>query len=170
MCTDRPCVCTDHVSAVLTMCRLYRPCVCTDHVSSVPTMYLYPPCVCSHHVSAVPTMCLYIPWALSCTQHNLLSTLTHVSLLVSTQRKADFPPQQTGATRLAPGEACRQKAEVCSDAKDTYCYFSDLKQIPESKHRYVCMPARSHTFTQSLSHSHTQPTHQPNQPVTESLM
>ena len=35
--------------------------------------------------------------ALSCAQHNLLSTPTHVSLLVCTRGKADFSPQQTGA-------------------------------------------------------------------------
>ena len=40
---------------------------------------------------------------------NLLSTITHVSLLVCTWRKADFPPQKTHANTLAPGEACRQK-------------------------------------------------------------
>ena len=37
-------------------------------------------------------------------------------------RKADFPPQQTGAATLAPVEACRWKAEVCSGANDTWCY------------------------------------------------
>ena len=29
-------------------------------------------------------------------------------------RKADFPPQQTGAATLVPGEACRRKPEACS--------------------------------------------------------
>ena len=43
-----------------------------------------------------------IPWTLSCIQRNLLSTATHVSLLVFTRRKADFPLQQTCATKLAP--------------------------------------------------------------------
>ena len=64
--------------------------------------------------------------ALSCTQHNLLSTPMHVSLLVCSRRKADFPPQQTGSTTLGPGEACRRKAEVRSSANDTWCYFTDL--------------------------------------------
>ena len=32
----------------------------------------------------------------------LTSTMTHVSLLVCPRRKADFPPQQTHATTLAP--------------------------------------------------------------------
>ena len=65
-------------------------------------------------------------WALSCTQHNLLSTPTHVSLLVCTRRKADFffPPQQTGATTLMPD------TNYTNVANDTWCYFSDLKNTP----------------------------------------
>ena len=61
--------------------------------------------------------------ALSCTQHNLLSTPTHVSLLVCTWRKADFHLPQTGAPTLAPGG-------TYSGANDTWCYFSDLKIAP----------------------------------------
>ena len=53
-----------------------------------------------------------------------------LSLLVCTRRKADFPPAQPGATTLAPGEACRQKAEACSGANGTWCYFNDLKYPP----------------------------------------
>ena len=41
------------------------------------------------------------PWALSCIQRNWLPTPMHVSLLVCTRRKADFPPQQTCATNGA---------------------------------------------------------------------
>ena len=66
--------------------------------------------------------------ALSCIQCNLLSTLTHVSSPVCTWCKADFPPQQTRATTLAPGEACRRKAEACSGTNDTWCYLSDPKR------------------------------------------
>ena len=47
-----------------------------------------------------------------------------------TRCKADFPPQQTGATTLVPGEACQRKAEACPSSNDTWCYFSDLKNVP----------------------------------------
>ena len=42
--------------------------------------------------------------------------------------KTDFPPQQTRPSTLAPGEACRRKAELCSCANYTWCYFSDPKR------------------------------------------
>ena len=40
----------------------------------------------------------------------------HWRMYRCTRRKTDFPPQQTGAATLAPGEACRWKAEACSSA------------------------------------------------------
>ena len=63
-------------------------------------------------------------------QRNLLPTPTHLSLLVCTRRKADVPPAQPGATTLAPGEACQRKAEACSGANYTWCYFTDLNITP----------------------------------------
>ena len=47
-----------------------------------------------------------------------------------TRHKADFLLQQTAAATLAPGEACRRKAEACSGANETWCYFCDLKNAP----------------------------------------
>ena len=43
--------------------------------------------------------------ALSCAQCNLLSTATHVSLIVCIRRNADFSPQQTRATTLASAKS-----------------------------------------------------------------
>ena len=78
---------------------------------------------CSHTKNVAILACR--DEALSCIQHNLLSTPTHISLLV-----ADFHLQQTGATTLPPGEACGRKAEACSGANDKWCYFSHLKIAP----------------------------------------
>ena len=46
---------------------------------------------------------------------------------IISRRKADFPPQQTRATTLAPWEAFRRKAEACFGAKDTWYYLTDRK-------------------------------------------
>ena len=66
--------------------------------------------------------------ALSCTQRNWPFTPIHVSLLVCTRRKAS--PAATRRQYSAPGEAWRRKAEACSGANDTWCYFSDLENVP----------------------------------------
>ena len=82
--------------------------------------------LCTHRIWATLTC-----RALSCIQCNWLSTPLHVSLLVCTWHKADIPPQQTCATKLAPWEVCRRKAEVCSGANDTCMVLSSrsIKQL-----------------------------------------
>ena len=98
--------------------------------------------------------------ALSCTQRNWLSTPTHVSLLVCTRRKADFPPAQPGATTLrlerCVGEKQSRNSNSAMEPPTKLLEFC-TKTLAHTYSRFIVASYHSntHTHTHTRTHTHT---------------